>query len=493
MKKFFNVPLADFFYKNVNTRQTIFKNALWLALAQGLTGVIKFFLAVLVIREFGATEYGKFAFAFSFVSIFSSLFDFGLFAATTRELARNKAKERIFPSLLALRLCLGCLIVPIIFIASLFVTPDKLTQKIMLVMGFFIFTTELLNFFFALFRARQNMEVEATFRIANTFILAGAVLATLYLAPSILNLSFAYVGSNLVTLIIVFASLLFRDNKGFSFRPLFNLPVWKEFILVGAYLALARGVGDVTMYTDSVMLGYWNQITETGWYNAAIKVNGLILFPMAVISAAVFPALVSALSESREKFTKLWKLWNKVTVFLAVMLSSVVYVNADKIIEALYTPAFQPTGAALKILVFMAAIVYVHGMFYHVLLIFDKQKKIFFVVLIGAVVNVVLNLILIPKFSLYGAAIATVVTHLVILLQYGRLIPKETFIKPFNSEFLFILAISLISVVVMYMASSFLKYHIDNLFLSLLFGVVVFSFSFMVFHKIGVQSHILNP
>ena len=478
--------------KNLSTKQTILKNAFWLTIAQGLTGLVTFFLTIVIIRKFGAAKYGAFAFAFSFASLFSTLFDFGFSTAITREFARDPNEEKVFPALLMLRALLGVAVVFLIFMTSLVVTSDGLTRKVMLILGFHIFSFELLNFFYALFRARQKMQFEAILRIANLFILSAFIMAVLYVRPTVLNLSYAYISANVITLLIVFASTILWDRKGLLFHPVFNPSVWKKFLLIGGYLALAKGMGDITMHTDSVMLGYLGLITENGWYKAAVKINGLILFPMALISSAVFPALAAMLKESKERFIRLWKLWYKVTIFLAGMLCSIAFANADRIVGTLYISEFQPAAAALKLLIFMALIAYIYNSYYHILIIFGLQKKIFHVLVVAALLNIVLNLILIPRISLYGACVATVITHLLILLQYLRIISKDTFIRPFSSESLFILSISIISGISMCLIVSVSELVKTNLFLSISYSALIFSLLFAGLHRIGTKLRFLS-
>lgn len=485
MKRLCARSLAEFFYKNISVKQTVLKNTFWLTLSQGLTGIVMFFLTVVVIRKFGDARYGMFAFAFSFASLFSTLFDFGFSTAITREFARDPKQEKVFSALLTLKVLLGVVVVVLVFTASRFITSDQLTRKVMLVLGFYIFTLELLFFFYALFRARQKMQFEAALRIMHLVFLSLFVLGVLYFSPSVLNLSYAYVSANIVTLIVVLASIILWDRKVLLFHPMFNLSAWKTFLLIGWYLALAKGMGDITMNTDSVMLGYFGLITENGWYKAAAKINGLVLFPMALISTAVFPALAAMLKESKERFIRLWKLWYKVTIFLAGMLCSIAFANADEIVETLYPSEFQPAAAALRILIVMALIVYSYNLYHHVLIIFNLQKKIFHTVFVAAIVNVSLNFVLIPKFGFYGAAVATVITHLAILLQYWRLTLKKTFIKPVNSEFLSYFGIAVFCGICVYSVSLLGRYCGLDLFLVIFCEVLIYCALFVVLQKMA--------
>ena len=62
-------------FRNRSQTQTLLKNSFWLGIADGATRLTKFLLTLYVIRTFGRLEYGKFAFAFAFVALFSTFFD----------------------------------------------------------------------------------------------------------------------------------------------------------------------------------------------------------------------------------------------------------------------------------------------------------------------------------------------------------------------------------------------------------------------------------
>jgi len=98
---------AGFLLKNLGEKQTVAKNTFWLGVAEGVTRFLKLFLIIYVARILGATEYGKFTFALAFVSLFAIFSDFGISTIATREIAREKEKEKEFPSFLSLKLVLS--------------------------------------------------------------------------------------------------------------------------------------------------------------------------------------------------------------------------------------------------------------------------------------------------------------------------------------------------------------------------------------------------
>ena len=92
---------------NKTLKQTIFKNTFWLAVAEGISRLFGFILIIYVARILGTTEFGKFTFALSFVSMFVVLSDFGLSDIATREFSRDKKSEKEYSGILSLKILLS--------------------------------------------------------------------------------------------------------------------------------------------------------------------------------------------------------------------------------------------------------------------------------------------------------------------------------------------------------------------------------------------------
>lgn len=112
--------IKTLFFENIGVKQTILKNTFWLAVASGVSKFLKLILFIYVARILGATEYGKFTFALAFVTLFVVFSDFGLSSIVTRELSREKEKEKEFSAILSLKFILGFGTFGLIFIASFF-------------------------------------------------------------------------------------------------------------------------------------------------------------------------------------------------------------------------------------------------------------------------------------------------------------------------------------------------------------------------------------
>jgi len=479
---------SSFFLKNSGTKQTIAKNTFWLAIAEGITRLLKLFLIIYVARILGATEYGKFTFALAFVSLFAVFSDLGIPQITTREFARDKEKEKQFSDVLSLKLVLGIGTLILICFSSFFITPNLLIRRIIWILGLYIVISSLLELIYAFFRARQKMEFEAWTKILQAVITTGIGLFIIFRFPSVQYLSLAYL---FAVLFVLFSALVFLHFKIYRLRLTFNINIWRNILVMSWPLALAGVFGTIYSQTDSVMMGYWGQVTQVGWYNAAYKITGVALIPAILISTSFFPVLSKFFKESKEKLQSTWNYYAKTMIFLAIPLVVGGTTLASKIISFVYGTSYLPSVLAFQILIIMAGITFFCYPLNQALIISNQQRKLFWVTLLGAILNVGLNLILIPKYSLYGAAFTTVVTLFLIFLLLYKFVSEFTPIKPFTLKFLFSFVNIGLSSFVMYLVISQQIIYNLNIFLSVFVGALVYLICFFAISKLTNLLHAL--
>lgn len=472
---------SAFLFRNAGTKQTIAKNTFWLAVAEGITRFLKLFLIIYVARILGATEYGKFTFALAFVSLFAIFSDFGLSPIVTREFAREKEKEKNFPALISLKLLLGIGTLFLISIGSFFITIEPEIRGIIWILGAYIIMRGFTAIIFAFFRARQRMEYESWAGILQALIVTGAGFFVLFNFPSVQNLSLAYLFAASIALIFI---LLFFHLKVFPLHLTFNRSVWKSYFAMSWPLALAGIFGTIYSQTDSVMMGYLGQITQTGWYNAAYKVIGVAMIPAGLIGASFYPVLSKFFRESKEKLQNAWNHYTQVIIFIVVPLVIGGIALAPRIIDFIYDPSYFPSILAFQILLVTGGIIILTAPLSNALVISNQQKKLFWVTLSGAILNIGLNLILIPKYSLYGAAFTTLVTILLIFFLLFGFTSRLTPIRPLNLKLFLTFISSLIACIPMYFVISSPKIYNLNVFLSVITGAIIYSFIFFICKKI---------
>jgi len=464
-------------FNNVTTKQTIFKNTFWLTLASIVNKILRLVLFIYIARILGATEYGKFTFALAFVGLFGMFADFGLSQIVTREFSQEKEKEKEFPAVFSLKilLTLGALI--LILIGSFLITVDPLIQKIILILAFCFFSDSFIEIIFAFFRARQKMEYPAAITIFESLITVCAGIFILFYFPSVKNLSYCYLLASLVGLIV---ALFFLGLKLQRLSLNWDKSIWKKFLMISWPLALIGVLASIYNQTDSIMLGYFKQITENGWYNAAYRIIAATLTPLGLVSVSIFPVLSQSFKESKGKMQKVWNLYMEAIIFLAIPITIGGILLAPGIINFIYGQNYAPAILAFQILMVTSGIIFLYTPFQQVLVVFDRQKKIFWVILFGAIFNIIFNSILIPKFSLYGAAAVTVATHFLVGILLLKLTLNFHFISSFNRRILLSFTIAVLSSLLMYFVISLPAIYNLHIIFSILFGALIYSAAFFV-------------
>ncbi|MGZ5501490.1 MAG: oligosaccharide flippase family protein, partial [Nitrososphaeraceae archaeon] len=148
------INIKSLLLDNNTIKQTIFKNTVWLGIAEGVSRVLRLILMIYVARILGATEYGKFTFALAFVSIFFIFHDFGLPLIVTREFSGEKEREKELYSVLSLKIVLSVGVSIFILICSFFVTADHVIQEIIYILALFSLISGFLTIIYAFFQAR---------------------------------------------------------------------------------------------------------------------------------------------------------------------------------------------------------------------------------------------------------------------------------------------------------------------------------------------------
>ena len=473
--------IKSILFDNKTVKQTIFKNTFWLTVSTVINKLLALGLIIYAARILGAEGYGKFTFALAFVSLLMIFSDFGLSAIVTREFAREKEKKEEFYSIISLKVLLAFGTFILILLASFLAVPEKDTQTIILILALFFLANSFIGICYSFFHARQKMEYEAWLETLQILMISGLGFLVLFKFPSLENLSYAYFFAALTALIFV---LFFFHFKIFPLKIEWNFLVWKKFLKMSWPLALIGLFGAIYSYTDSVMLGYWNMLAETGWYNAAYKIVTAGLIPMGLIGASFYPALSKFSKESKEKFQKAWDYELEIMILLSLPLAVGGMLLAPKIIYSFYPFDFSPSILAFQILILTAGIIFLYRPFYDAMIVLNQQAKTFWITIAGAVTNVILNLILIPKYSLYGAAIATVITNLLIFLLLFYFALRFASIKFPDYNFLLTFLGILLSSGIMYLVISQSVIYNFHVLIYVLIGISVYFIIFLAYIKL---------
>jgi len=475
--------IKSLFLNNRTTKQTIFKNTFWLTIGTTFNKLLNLLLLIYVARILGVTEYGKFSFAFAFISFFVIFHDFGLPTLIAREYAKNEEEKdrEEFYSILSLKILLSIIAFIIILISSFFITADPQIRNIILILTLFSVFNGFNSIFYAVFQARQKMEYWTWLEALQYLLISGFGIFILFSFPSIENLSYGYLIASFISLIFI---LIFFNKKIFNLKISWQSLVWRKFLIMSWPLALTGLFGTIYNYIDSIMMGYWGMITETGWYNAAYRIIFVTYIPVGLIAGSFYPVFSKFFKESKEKLQKTWNYNLELMILLSLPIVVGGMILAPRIIYFFYPIDFTPSILVFQILILSTGLIFLYRPFSDIMIIANQQKNVFWITILGAVINILLNLILIPKYKLYGAAFATVITYFIILLISIWLTEKLALIKIFYLRLFLIFILAGLSSFLMYFLIIQPVIYNLNIFISVAVGVLIYFTSFFILKRI---------
>jgi len=190
-------------------------------------------------------------------------------------------------------------------------------------------------------------------------------------------------------------------------------------------LALSGVAIIIYMKIDQIMIGELLDSTAVGVYSAAVRLSEVWYFIPAAIVASVSPALFDARNTSQVVFDqRLEKLFRMVSMTALAIAIPMTFLS-NFVTKALYGNAYAGAGQILAIHIWAALFVFM-GLAQHPWTIIEGQTKFALVkTTIGAAANILLNLILIPRYAGIGAAIATTISYALASFLLNALNPKS--------------------------------------------------------------------
>lgn len=265
----------------------------------------------------------------------------------------------------------------------------------------------------------------------------------------------------------IFNIIHIRKYVHFSFK---NISIGKHLKPV---LILLAGSMAIEIYTlaDTTMLTFVHGDTIVGYYSTAFKSISIVRTLVTAICAVFLPRLSYYYSNNQvEMFESLVNKGIRILAFIALPASIGLALIAGDMVMVLYGSSFNEAVATTQILALSVITVAFSNFFgYQVLVTIGKEKRMFISTIVGAVTNIVLNFALIFTLKHNGAAIASVVTELLVAV-YQAVVIRNVVRLNINMKYLSTLAIgSLIMVIVVIVC----RLTIDNLYARLLVSVML--------------------
>lgn len=431
----------------------ITKNTGYLIFSYVVQKVLAFVFFVILARFLSADELGKYVFAFSFTTIFAVAIDLGLSSVLTREIAKDKTKIRAYLNNIIVFKLIASLVTYLAVVLSInLLGYPELTKNLVYLTGLVMILDSFSLTFYAALRGIQNLKFEALGTAYYQALIIFLGVTALFLGLPLSIVVAVYVASSLFNAIYSFWQA--KRNLAFHFEFAFDQKVFKILFLIALPFALAGIFNRVFSYIDTILLSKLAGDVAVGIYSIAYKLTYALQFIPAALGAALFPAMSSFYLRSSENLKKSFEKYFLYLALIALPIISGTIALAPELIRALYGVRYLESILPLQILIMALAFIFFNYPIGSLLNSCDKQKVNTIIVGIAMAANIILNLLLIPKFSYAGSALAGLLSQgiwfILGLYQANKLIKIDKKMLGRKIALIFLSAVIMFFMIVMF-------------------------------------------
>ena len=392
------------------SRRSILQNILHVFSGQALAMLCGLVTHAYLARVLGPGNYGIIGFAVSVVSYFGILASLGTDMWGARTIARQDREiSTITADIVSLRLALS-LVSLVLLIALVSVWQESSTvNAVILIQAASLFIAALTLDF--AFQGLERLDVAARRQMIAAVIALVGMLVFMQYGGSAITATIVFQAAAFVA--ALYAVVIFRRTV--AILPLrINFAAWKNILRASVPFAVTGVVNAIYFSIDVVIIGLVLSKEEVGLYVAAGRVLTVGLSVAGVFTTAFMPVLSRLVAERDSRRQASLHLARSV-IFTGGLIASGGFLLAPEIIHLLFGSGFAGAEQALRILMINLAATHVLTVYHLQLMTWNHERAQMVIMIAGATLNVLLNLIFIPRFGIEAAAATTLASTLFVM------------------------------------------------------------------------------
>lgn len=457
----------------------------------GLIGsaIVAYLLRAFLARSLNLHDFGLFFAVYSFVIFFSFFRDLGIgnsLAKHIPEFIAKKQYEKIKSSIIT-----GCIIqfiAAVIFITVFFVFSDFLAKnyfkdptsglilKILSLMYILLVFDDTLK---KVFLGFQRIDYVTYIEIGKNIAFFAGTIILFYLGLGIYSPIYGYLVSTPIIMAIMFPVFL-KLYPFFRYTISFNKEITKKIVMFGIPTMMI-GIGDrIISYMDILILTFFVSLEEVGVYNVVVPTAILFLYISRSAAQVLYP-LSSELAAKNEHKKLAFLLYETQKFSFVILVPFVLLLMCfpELYLSTMFGASFIAGKTALIIMLIGVLFFGIAKINFSVLAAYGYPGKVAQILITASAINIVANIILIPKYGISGAAIGTSISYLTALVISERYMRKKIESKlPIKD-----IILSLIAGIVMVIFTLFIS---NNSLINPLLDGIIYCFIGLILYSIMI-------
>ena len=385
------------------------KNAGWLIGGRIIQMLLSLVVGILTARYLGPDNYGLVSYGSAYVAFFTALCNLGLNAVIIKDFVDYPDEQgEAIGSALTMRLVSSILCAILTICISAFIDrgePLTIAVVALCSLGSIFHIFETFNYWF---QNQYKSRVTALATLGAYSITSVYKIVLLILGKDVRWFAFATSVDYIVY--AVFLGIAYRRHGGSKLK--FSFRKSKALLSVSYNYILSSIMVSVYGQTDKLMLKQMLDAKEVGFYTTATAICVMWTFVLQAIIDSLYPSILRLKKVNQAEYERKNRQLYAIVFYVSCVVSIGFLVFGELLVQILYGEAYMPSVPVLKTVTWYTAFSYL-GVARNAWIVSEgKQKYLKYMYGCAAIMNVILNAVLIPQIGAVGAALASLITQI---------------------------------------------------------------------------------
>ena len=437
--------------------QKLAKGSAFVFIGTIISLLLGFVSQILLVKATTQNEFGIYSLALTIATICVTISSLGLKEGSARYIAYFKGKDdvenigAIVFSSIVIALFASVSITLLIILTSEYIATQLFNSielsTILNLLAITIPFTVLVNVFVSIFRGFNNAKIHVYFNNILrpvTYIILLGVAILLHL--QFIQLVYTYIVSILITFLALSLYFINKVPIKIKFDQIKVKSNAKELLVYSMPLLAVSILLTAMSWTDTLMLGYFKTTETVAAYNAVYPIANLLSVVINSIGFLYVPIISQLYARNQiQEVGTINASSTKWCFMITFPIFVLIFLFPEFIINSLYGPRYVEASTVLQILGIGFIMNSFFGVNYYTLMSTGKSRFLMNCTLISAILNICLNIILIPHYGMVGAAAASAISYTVVEIHMTRTLFKFLKIHPFTKKYLRIAVLSVLT------------------------------------------------
>ncbi len=384
-----------------------------------------FFLFVLAARLLGSESYGRFAYAFTLVQLFTQLTGYSMQNRAVIEIARDRSRlAPVFGNLLSIQFLFSVGTYALIVLTAFLIEPRQEVRLLILVLGVAMIARSFKVSLRFLLKGLERFDLE-TFMVAGGQALLLVVgTSALLMKRDVLIFATALAGIRILDLI---ASYLWVGRHVDGARPRFDFDRWGSLTRTGLHYAAVILLADLHFRAGTVLLGHMRSDAEVGWFNAAFRlIEAFDVFSL-VLGFTLLPTLSAAFIRSKDRFIELYRRGIKYLLMAGGFFFVYLSFAGPAVVDVVFGSGYEEAGPVLRLLAIGLFPMIAIRLSSNALFAVDRPRAALACHFVALIAHLALAALLIPAWGIAGIAMTLVITQAFLFISMNTILHVKGF------------------------------------------------------------------